>query len=253
MAFRRGRRDDADDGESVADGAPGPDEVDADADTPERVTTTGPFDIEDAPDDDVPRIDLGSLRVPVPDGVEMRLEVDEQSQQVIAAVVVTGASAIQIGAFAAPKSAGIWAEIAEEITSSLRQAGGAADPTDGTFGRELHARIPMETPGGGRTVQPARFVGVDGPRWFLRGMFQGPAATDPVQARRLEDIFRGVVVVRGGDAMAPRDPLPLQVPRDVADQMHEAQHAAEEAGESTTEGRFSMDPYERGPEITEIR
>jgi hypothetical protein len=84
-------------------------------------------------------------------------------------------------------------------------------------------------------------------------MFQGPGATDPVQARRLEEIFRGVVVVRGGDAMAPRDPLPLQVPRDVADNMHEAQHAAEEAGESTTEGRFSMDPFDRGPEITEIR
>ena len=84
-------------------------------------------------------------------------------------------------------------------------------------------------------------------------MFQGPAATDPVQARKLEEIFRGVVVVRGGEAMAPRDPLPLQVPRDVAEQMQEAHQQEHEAAEQHTENRYAVDPFERGPEITETR
>ncbi|MFL6240092.1 MAG: DUF3710 domain-containing protein [Actinomycetes bacterium] len=256
MAFRRRRTEEEasalDPVEETADVA----EVSADAEAPvvpERAPTVGPYDLADAPDDDLPRLDLGSLRIPIPDGVEVRLEVDEQSQTIIAAVAVLGANAIQIGAFAAPKTSGIWNEVADEIAQGLRDAGGAGDVTDGPFGRELHARIPMETPGGGRSVQPARFIGVDGPRWFLRGMVQGPAATDPVQARKLEEIFRGVVVVRGGDAMAPRDPLPLQVPRDVAEQMQEAHEHAENEAAQSTENRYAVDPFERGPEITEIR
>lgn len=257
MAFRRRRRDD----DEVVDESfddetlDAPDaQTEAAVETPARAATTGPYDVADAPDDDdVPRVDLGSLRIPVPEGVEIRLEVEEQSQTIIAAVAVLGPNAIQIGAFAAPKSSGIWSEVADEIAEGLRSAGGAADPVDGAFGRELHARIPMEMPNGGRTVQPARFIGVDGPRWFLRGMLQGPASTDPVQARKLEDIFRGVVVVRGGDAMAPRDPLPLQVPRDVAEQMQHAHDHAEEEAAQDTENRYALDPFDRGPEITEIR
>jgi hypothetical protein len=227
---------------------------------PERPLTTGPWDIEDAPDDDVARLDLGSLRVPVPEGAELRLEVDEQSQQVIAAVAVLGPNAIQIGAFAAPRSSGIWSEVADEITQGLRAAGGSSEPAEGPFGRELLARVPMEAPGGGRTVSAARFIGVDGPRWFLRGMVQGPAAADPVQAKKLEDIFRAVIVVRGTEAMAPRDPLPLQVPRDVADQVAEAQHAHEhdhnhghDHGAQAQPQYDDLNPFERGPEITEIR
>lgn len=257
MAFRRRRRDD-----EPADTEPSeltdesPDAAAATADEPaipERAITTGPYDVDDAPDDDVPRLDLGSLRVPVPEGVELRLEVDEQSQTVVAAVAVIGPNAIQIGAFAAPRSAGIWDEVADEITAGLRAAGGGAEPTDGPFGRELRARVPMETPTGGRTVQPARFIGIDGPRWFLRGMIQGPASTDPVQAHKLEDIFRGVVVVRGGEAMAPRDPLPLQVPRDVAEQLQHAHEAAQQEAEEQPGNRYAVDPFQRGPEITEIR
>jgi hypothetical protein len=43
----------------------------------------------------------------------------------------------------------------------------------------------------------ARFVGVDGPRWFLRGVIGGAATTD-VEAAAREDLFRSIVVVRGG-------------------------------------------------------
>ena len=37
---------------------------------------------------------------------------------------------------------------------------------------------------GGRKVVNTRIVGVDGPRWMLRGIFSGKAATDPDQRRK---------------------------------------------------------------------
>jgi hypothetical protein len=200
----------------------------------------GPWDAHVAPDDTVPRVDIGALHVPVGDGLEMRLDV--QDQVVVAATLVDGHSALQVHAFAAPRSSGIWAEVRREIAESLRQSGGSAEETTGPFGPELHARIPTDVPGQGRVLQSARFLGVDGPRWFLRGLLTGPASTDAVQARRLEDAFRGIVVDRGGEAMAPRDMLPLRLPREATAMEHED-------GES----RPTLDMLERGPEITETR
>jgi hypothetical protein len=127
----------------------------------------------------------------------------------------------------------------------LKGTGGSAEHTGGPFGQELRARIPDESGG----TQAARFIGVDGPRWFLRGLLSGPAATDSAQAGRLEEVFRGVVVNRGVDAMAPRDPLLLHLPREAV----EAAAAAAEAEEADGDGELRLQLQERGPEITEIR
>jgi hypothetical protein len=206
---------------------------------PEVAATTGPWDSHDKPrDDDLARVDLGGLRVPIPDGVELRVEVQEDT--VVAAALVQGNSQLIVHAFAAPKSSGIWTEVRNEIADSLRQGGGAAEDTAGPFGTELKARIPGED----GISQPARFLGIDGPRWFLRGLMTGPAATDPTQATKLEEVFRRLVVHRGGDAMAPRDALPLHLPREVIEQ---AVPADDEPPAPT------LQLQERGPEITEIQ
>jgi len=205
----------------------------------------GPWDATDAPEDDTPRIDLGSLHVPAPEGVELR--VDVQDQVVVNATLVHGPNAIQIQAFAAPKSGGIWTDVRDEIAASLRETGGSAELTDGPLGPELQAKVPPPPPDqggppGGGPAQPLRFIGVDGPRWFLRGLLSGPAATDPNQARRLIDLFRATVVHRGGEAMAPRELLPLRLPREA---MPDAP-----PGEAPRPG---LEMLERGPEITETR
>jgi hypothetical protein len=198
---------------------------------------TGPVDIADLPpDDETPRIDLGSLHVPVPDGLEVR--VDVQEDVIVAATLVDGSSELQVHAFAAPRSSGLWTQVREEIAASLRETGGSAEVAEGPFGTELRARVPVE--GGGN--QPARFVGVDGPRWFLRGLVTGPASTDPKQAERLESALRGVAVNRGGEAMAPRDMLPLRLPPDVG-----GAPAVPEPPDR------NLELFERGPEITEIQ
>lgn len=212
--------------------------------------TTGPYDEHDV-DDELPRLDLGGIKVPVPDGTEIRVDVSPEGH-VVSAVAVNGSSQMQINAFAAPRREGIWDDVRAEILQSLRAEQGA-DPEelDGPLGRELRARIPTGQPG---QMTTARFVGADGPRWFLRALITGPASTDPVQAKPLEDVFRGVVVVRGNEAMPPRDALPLKLPRDAQEAAAKAaEQAQQQAGE---QGRYDSDdfnPFERGPEITETR
>jgi len=205
--------------------------------------TTGPWDVEDVPEDETPRLDLGGMLVPIAEGLELRVEISPE-QQVVGATLVDGHSTLQINVFAAPRTEGIWDEVRTEIAESLEQAGETRH-SEGRFGTELIACIPTEVPGRGVVAQPARFVGVDGPRWFLRGLLTGPAATDPGAARRLEDAFGDVVVVRGGEAMAARDPLPLRLPKEALD-------AAAAAAEAEPEAP-SLNPFERGPEITETR
>jgi hypothetical protein len=62
-----------------------------------------------------------------------------------------------------------------------------------------------------------RFIGVDGPRWFLRGVISGDAAVNPEAASHVEDLFRSVVVVRGNTPMPPRDLIPLHMPANAGD------------------------------------
>jgi hypothetical protein len=208
----------------------------------------GPWDVAEQPDAEG-MVDLGAIRLRARDGMELRLEVEESSGMVTAATVQVAGSAVQLQAFAAPRSEGIWDEIRSEIAAGITRQGGTVDEAPGTFGRELIARIPVRTPDGRTGHQPARFSGIDGPRWFLRAVFHGPAVYEPEAAAAMESVVRDVVVVRGPDAMAPRDLLALRLPDAVLSEP--APDEADEAGEAG-DGREPLEPFRRGPEITEI-
>jgi hypothetical protein len=207
----------------------------------------GPWDsTEDVPAG--PRVDLGALRLPGVHGMELRMEIDKKSGTVTAVGVTIDGSTLQMQAFAAPRTDGIWDEIRQEIGESVQKQGGAVDDVPGPFGRELLARLPVRTPEGRTGHRPARFVGVDGPRWFLRGVITGRAAVDEEAGATLEDLFRRTVVVRGTEARAPRDLLALTLPG-------QADGVTPGAAPTTpaTPAVPSFDPLKRGPEITEIR
>jgi hypothetical protein len=191
----------------------------------EHVQTTGPFDVLDEPADSVVRVDMGALRIPVTDGLELRVDVDEQ-QQVVAVSALNATGQMQLGVFAAPRSQGIWDEVRAEIKASMLSQGGTADEIAGEFGIELTGRLPAE---GG--VAPVRFLGVDGPRWFLRAMFNGEPALDDDAAAPFVETFRNVVVVRGAEPLPVRDVVPLRLPVEAAEQMADAvagQHGADD-------------------------
>ena len=83
-------------------------------------------------------------------------------------------------------------------------------------------------------LRPIRFVGVDGPRWFLRGLFAGAAAADPAAAAPLEAVLREVVVVRGDHPMPPRDLLELRLPPEAAAALEEQARAQQAEQEGAT-------------------
>jgi hypothetical protein len=190
------------------------------------------------------RVDLGSLLVPVKEGQEVQLQV--AGEQIIAASVSFGESALQVQAFAAPKSGGLWDDVRGEIAQEIASVGGESAEAEGPFGTELRARVPLE-PGSGRTdLQPARYIGVDGPRWLLRGTISGAGAMRGDAAAPLEEIFADVVVVRGDHPAPPRDLLEIQLPVEMRQALEEQAEQAEEQGQY-------LNPFERGPEITETR
>ncbi len=178
---------------------------------PEPAPTAGPYDERDAPEDEIPRVDLGALQVPATPGLDVRLDLNE-AQQVIAVTLAGTHGTMQLGVFAAPRNEGIWDEVRAEIAASLNsQRGGAKERLDGPFGTELTGKLPRE---GGATV-PVRFLGIDGPRWFLRAMLVGAIATDDAKAEPFLQALREVIVVRGNDPLPVREPVELRLPRDV--------------------------------------
>lgn len=208
----------------------------------------GPWDVSEVPaNDEVIRLDFGSLRVPGADGMSVSLEVDEASDQLVAVTIAVGEGAVQLQAFAAPRSGGFWEEVRSEIAKGISGSGGIVDAESGALGPQLRANVPVTTPEGENVLQSVRFVGVEGPRWLLRGVMLGAAVADPRQGEFFEDVFRGCVIVRGQQPMAPGDLLSLRLPPDV-----EQAVAEEDAEAGENDSRPPLDPFERGPEITEI-
>lgn len=166
----------------------------------------GPWDvseIQDASD----RIDLGSVLIKGVPGLSMQVQVDEKTQRVTMITLVLEDAAVQVQAFAAPRSGGLWQDVRPQIAASVTTSGGLVEEAEGEFGPELRAQVP----GPNGALQPARFVGVDGPRWFLRGLFLGSAATAQGHAG-LSAVFSDIAVSRGDEAKPSGEPLPLVLP-----------------------------------------
>ena len=252
MIFRRKRKPEAEEAEpEEAAGAAADEGSEPDEDTEDPATRTteselaaldvlewrteGPWDISEVDDligtDQAPKIDLGSLIVTGVPGSELRLQVAEETKEIVSAMLIlqttvetagreqTFSSALELGAYAAPRSGGLWAELREEISAAATAQGGSASLREGPFGVELHRFIPVTTPDGEQGYQPSRMWVAEGPRWLLRGIVYGQAAVEedldsPVVSEVLS-AFRQVVVRRGDEAMAPGDLLPLQMPTTV--------------------------------------
>ena len=136
-------------------------------------------------DDAVQRLDLGGLRVPVPPGIEVRVDVNAEGE-VVAATLVHKASSMQVNVFAAPSAPASGTRCAPRSRSRSRQRR-PGPGRRGPHGQELFAAVPVQ--GGG--AAPARFIGVDGPRWFVRALLTGPAAQDRVGRRAARAALRG--------------------------------------------------------------
>lgn len=219
----------------------------------------GPWDVEDenVPDYDE-YLDMGSYYLPFLKGIELRVKANRATQQVLGTTITYGSSSVEIEAFAAPKTLGLW----DDVRADLIEANKDAKEVEGVFGTEL--ALPVTVKGGRKVL--TRIVGVDGPRWMLRGIFSGKAATDPEgeEAKALNQFFTDIVVERGDNPLAPRDLIPMHPP--VAPAERKAAKAAAEEAEQKTEipgkpkGPFDSDQQvevkttlSRGPMFSEVR
>lgn len=187
--------------------------------------------------DGVERVDLGGLLLAPMAGIEAQVQVDQSTGAVVQLTLARSDAAVQVQPYAAPRSGGMWDDVRRQLIASISGNGGLVEEVDGPFGIELHAQVLSGD--GSAGLQPARFVGIEGPRWFLRAVFLGMAARPGQAADDFEVVVRGLTVVRGREAMPSGSPIALRLPA-----------TAENA---TSDKQPNLSLPERGPEITEVR
>ncbi|KFI93964.1 DUF3710 domain-containing protein [Bifidobacterium stellenboschense] len=227
----------------------------------------GPWDVddEDVPDYD-DYLDLGAYYLPFMQHIELRIKANRATRAILGSTITYRNSSLEIEAYAAPKTLGLWEDWRDDFLAANKKA----SAVEGVFGTEL--RLPVEIKGG-KTLT-TRIVGVDGPRWMLRGIFSGVAATDPdaEETEALNRFFSDIVVERGDEPLAPRDLIPMHPPvgpaeRKAAKAAAEGEDADETQGKehlkdvpTRPDGPLSQDQQtevkttlSRGPMFSEVR
>lgn len=173
----------------------------------------GPWDSsEKSVGDDPTYVDLGALLVRGQEGFTIQLPTDGEGEDIGSVVLVAEEAALELRAFAATRSGGLWDEVRDDLIIEVERLNGQSEQIDGLFGPELHVRVPVEMPGDEEGFQPSRIVGIEGPRWMLRATFLGDAGLNPSDEGILMQALRDVVVVRGDEAKIAREALLLTLP-----------------------------------------
>lgn len=198
-----------------------PPEVPADVDIPEHDAVdgdTGPFDgdsvdIADFDFSDFSQgvLDLGSMRIPLPRNSQVQVEMGEKGPKMIH--IVTEFGRITPVAFAAPRSAGQWAESTEQITQGMIGDGLAADIEQGPWGAEIIGQ-------GENGV--IRVIGVEGPRWMLRMTTTAPHEKSESLRDLAREITARTFVYRGEDPILAGNSLPVVLPQQLVAQVQQA-------------------------------
>ncbi|WP_420714535.1 DUF3710 domain-containing protein [Mycobacterium sp. Aquia_213] len=235
MAFgkRSGKDDDSDDTavapvDAESAGDPVDDEFDDEVE--------GPFDIDDFDDPSVAelaRLDLGSVLIPMPEAGQLQVELTETG--VPSAVwVVTPNGRFTIAAYAAPKTGSLWREVAAELADSLRKDSAEVSIKDGPWGREVV----------GTASGVVRFIGVDGYRWMIRCVINGPHETIEALEHEARAALADTVVRRGDTPLPVRTPLAVNLPEPMAEQLRQAAVQQAEAQQASGEPDAQEPPSE---------
>lgn len=196
------------------DGSSAPEETYDEA--ADQADQAGPWDADDVPGGIVEgeRLDLGSLLLTPVDGMEVRLQVEEATQEVQSVLVAGPESAVELRAFAAPRGGNLWGEIMPRLAADYAQRGGTASPRDGRYGTELHCQLTVRTDDGRTGTQASRVIGINGPRWMLRATLLGRPAVEPDAVGPWDEVIETLVVRRGPQAMPVGAELPITLPRE---------------------------------------
>jgi hypothetical protein len=224
MAFGRHRpKDEPADESEAPEASASPAEPERPVESAAADDVEGPFDIEDFDDTaaaEAGRLDLGSVLVPMPASAQLQVELTDSG--IPSAIwVVTPNGRFTVAAYAAPKTGGLWREVAGELADSLRKDGATVSIQDGRWGREVV----------GTASGVVRFIGIDGYRWMIRCVVNGSAETIDALTEEAREALVDTVVRRGDTPLPVRTPLPVQLPEPMASQLREAAAGQGAAGE----------------------
>jgi hypothetical protein len=158
-----------------------------------------------------PHLNFGSLRITPSSSLSIRADLDENTKRIVAVTLEVSGQRLQLQAFAAPKKEGLWLDALAAMEASISKQGGKVERISGVLGPELKAEVILPAGGGRRAV---RYVGVDGPRWMLRGAMLGDRIFNDLNYQQLIQLFRAVVVDRGDSPLPPNELLPLSIPQE---------------------------------------
>lgn len=173
-------------------------------------------------------LDLGSIMVPVPHEGDVQVDVGPEGPQMIH--IGTQYGRVTPVAFAAPKNGDLWDESVSEIVKGMSGDGLEATVTQGPWGPEVFAEA-------GDGV--LRIIGVTGSRWMLRFTLAGPKEYGDELAELAHQMMARTFVMRGKDPIPAGNPLPVQMPQAMAEELQKqmqaqaeefARQQAEEAG-----------------------
>ncbi|RLP10675.1 DUF3710 domain-containing protein [Propionibacterium australiense] len=209
--------------------APGDDEPEAELDEWQRLDASrdwreeGPFDLSevDLDADDVERMDFDALILTPFDGMQLQLQVNQQTQQLQAILAVSGQSVMELSLFAAPANRDMRAEVRDEMIANAQKAGGKATLTAGPFGTEVRRVVPITTQQGQHGYHVSRTWFAQGPRWLLRGVLMGEAGlAEGVEGSTelLYELFANTVVRRGDKPKVPGELIPMTMSPELAAQ-----------------------------------
>jgi hypothetical protein len=180
------------------------------------IRADGPWDSSEKDvGDDPAYLDFGSLLIRGRPGFNLQMPTDDDRGTIGSVMLVTEESGLELRAFADARSGGLWDDVRSDLQVEAERLDGSCEPIDGPFGTELHIRVPVTLPDGEEGFQPSRILGIEGPRWMLRATFLGRDALDPQDDSLLTQALRDVVVVRGDEPRAPRDPLLITIGEDL--------------------------------------
>lgn len=191
--------------------------------------TTGPFDgdsveIEDFDFTDFSdaTLNLGSMRIPMPKGTQVQVEMGDEGPKMVH--IVTPSGRFTPVAFAAPRTGGLWEESAAEIAEGMRSEGMPVRFEQGPWGKEIV---------GTGTNGVVRIIGVEGPRWLFRVTLAAPTGREDAMAQLGRETIARSFVYRGEDPVLAGNSLPVTLPEQLALQVQQAvaARAAQQQGQ----------------------
>lgn len=161
---------------------------------------------------DVQVVDLGCVRIPAHPDLEIQVDVDTATNDILSISLLLPHSVASIQVFAAATDEDAWPSVRDAIVGGLAEQHVESSIELGQFGTEIHCVMPTQDYDGVTIVQPVRFVGIDGPRWFLRATIGGDAAVFPDASSEMDSVLASIIVVRGTHAMPPGERLAFSLP-----------------------------------------